>query len=384
MELGPGPIQSLSRQVILLVDDDPAITEALTVVLARDGRTTIACGDVHAAEILLTRYPITHLITDVQFSGEFGFEGLHFLGRIRTLAPRCRIVLMTGHVTDPLVRAAKTLGASEVLSKPFDGAALEEALGSDPIALEGPSEAIFFPTLDEILRGKELTSAYQPILRRTAAGTEVFGYEALTRVRGNWLVGGPETLFDYGQRLNQLAELNLAALDVAIQNSAEIPGAPVVFINLDPVAFRAARLIPILKAATARSGVSPSRIVLEATERSGFTDVAEVRVVFDELRSLGLRFALDDHASAYSHLAVIDDIRPTFMKISSTFGTGFEAHATRARVVKHIVTLAHDLGCESILEGIENESTALAAEAAGVDLMQGYYFGRPKPADQWV
>jgi EAL domain-containing protein (putative c-di-GMP-specific phosphodiesterase class I) len=203
-------------------------------------------------------------------------------------------------------------------------------------------------------------------------------------VRGNWLVGGPEMLFEYAECLNQLSELNLAALDLAIANAAALPGEPLVFINLDPIAFRAPRLIPTIKAATARAGVDPARIVLEATERSGFADVAEVSVVFEELRALGLRFALDDHASAYSHLAVIDQIRPTFMKISSTFGTSFESHATRLRVVHHIVALAHDLGCETILEGIEHETTALAAATAGVDLMQGYYFGRPEPASHWV
>jgi len=200
MELGPAAVPSPSRQVILVVDDDAVITEALPIMLSRPGRTTIACADVHAAELLLTRHPVTHLITDVQFSGDFGFEGLHFLSRVRILAPRCRIVLMTGHITDALVKAAKSLGASEVLAKPFDGADLEHALGDEVIDDEGPPETIFFPTLTEILRSEELTSAFQPVLRRTATGTELFGYEALTRVRGNWLVGGPETLFDYAER----------------------------------------------------------------------------------------------------------------------------------------------------------------------------------------
>lgn len=57
--------------------------------------------------------------------GEGQGKGLHFLSRVRTLAPRCGIVLMTGHVTDALVKAAMSLGASEVLAKPFGAEELD-------------------------------------------------------------------------------------------------------------------------------------------------------------------------------------------------------------------------------------------------------------------
>jgi EAL domain-containing protein (putative c-di-GMP-specific phosphodiesterase class I) len=123
--------------------------------------------------------------------------------------------------------------------------------------------------------------------------------------------------------------------------------------------------------------------VLEVTERSGFTDDDEACRVIDELRELGLRFALDDHASAYSHLGVVNRIRPSFMKISNTFGTDFEQDPTKVHIVRHVVTLAHDLGCRTILEGIETAATAAAAAEAGVDFAQGYYFGRPASVAHW-
>lgn len=375
-----------ARQVILLVDDDPSITEGLSIALERPGRTTIVCSDVQAAEVSLTRHPITHLVTDVQFSGDFGFEGLHFLGRVRARAPQCRIVLMTGQVTDQLVRTAKAFGASEVLSKPFDVDELERALDTDGATLEGPPYSVIrFPPFDEIIRGPELTAAFQPIMRMGPRGAELFGYEALARVRTTpWLPGGPEMLFDYAERRQRLTELNLVAMTRAIEAAALLPGTPLLFVNIDPVVFTSMRLVPTLKAASQRYGVSLSRMVLEVTERSGFTDDDQACLVFDELRALGLRFALDDHASAYSHLAVISRIRPSFMKISSTFGTGFEKDPTRVHIVRHIVSLAHDLGCQTILEGIETESTASAAASAGVDFAQGYLFGRPSAASHWT
>ncbi|HKR62961.1 MAG TPA: EAL domain-containing response regulator [Thermoanaerobaculia bacterium] len=371
------------RQTILLVDDDPVITEALALTLERPGRTTIVCSDVQAAEISLMRHRVTHLVTDVQFSGDFGFEGLHFLGRVRALAPQCRIVLITGYATDALIATAKSFGASEVLAKPFDTNDLERALCAHDVQNDAPYEVVRFPSLDEILINDELVAAFQPILRMTPDGVAPFGYEALARVRGQWLTGGPAMLFDYAERRAQLAELNLVSIARSIEAGAQLPGEPLLFVNVDPLVFTNPKLIPTLHAASARSGVPLTRVVLEVTERSGFENDDEACRVFDELRELGLRFALDDHASAYSHLAVINRIRPSFMKISNTFGTDFEQDETRGRIVRHVVALAHDLGCETILEGIETAHTATAAAATGVDLVQGYYFGRPNPASHW-
>jgi EAL domain-containing protein (putative c-di-GMP-specific phosphodiesterase class I) len=372
------------RQVILLVDDDPSITEGLSIALERPGRTTIVCSDIQAAEVSLTRHPVTHLVTDVQFSGDFGFEGLHFLGRVRARAPHCRIVLMTGQVTDQLVRSARGFGASEVLSKPFNVEELERAL-ADGETCDGPTyNVIRFPTFEEILEGPELTAAFQPILRMGPDGNEPFAFEALARVQGPWLPGGPEMLFDYADRRQQLTELNLVAMTRAIESAALLPGNPFVFINVDPLVFTSSSLVPTLRAASQIHEVPLSRIILEVTERSGFADEDQACLVFDELRALGVRFALDDHASAYSHLAVITRIRPSFIKISNIFGTDFEKDPTRTHIVRHIVNLAHDLGCKTILEGIETEATASAAVSAGVDFAQGYYFGRPSAASHWI
>jgi EAL domain-containing protein (putative c-di-GMP-specific phosphodiesterase class I) len=373
-----------ARQCILLADDDPVITDALALTLEQPGRTTIVCSDVQAAEISLASYPVTHLVTDVQFSGDFGFEGLHFISRVRAIAPRCRIVLITGCATDALIKTAKSSGADEVLSKPFTTAELERALNTADAAHDGGEyRVVRFPPLDEILHGDELTTAFQPIVPMGADGVESFAYEALTRVRGGWLTGGPAMLFDYAERRAQLSELNLVAIARAIETAAQLPGTPLLFVNVDPLVFAGTKLISTVRAASARAHVPLTRIVLEVTERSGFTDDDEACRVIDELRELGLRFALDDHASAYSHLGVINRIRPSFMKISNTFGTDFEQDPTKAHIIRHVVTLAHDLGCRTILEGIETAATAGAAAEAGVDFAQGYYFGRPDTASHW-
>ncbi|MFP5247830.1 MAG: EAL domain-containing protein, partial [Thermoanaerobaculia bacterium] len=353
------------RQCILLVDDDLMITEALSYTLERPGRTTILCSDVESAEIALSRFPVTHLVTDVQFSGDFGFEGLHFLRRVREQAPQCRIVLITGYATDALRNAAIANGAHAVLPKPFETCELEEVFGMEGRALspseesdgraESPSlheyEIIRIPPIEEILRGDALTPAFQPIVRLTADGPAVFGFEALARVRGSWLTGGPVMLFEYAERRSKLAELNVVALTRSIEAAASLSEDSTLFFNIDPLAFDGRKLVPSLMAAAERASIGLDRIVLEVTERSAVPDDEVAGRVFDELRERGVRFALDDHGSAYSHLSVINRIRPSFIKISNTFGTAFEEDETKQRIVRHTLGLARDFGCATILEG---------------------------------
>ncbi|MDP9194864.1 MAG: EAL domain-containing protein [Acidobacteriota bacterium] len=374
------------RQYILLADDDDTITEALSFTLERPGRTVILCSDIDAAEIALTRYPVTHLVTDVQFSGDFGFEGLHFLGRVRAQAPRCSILLMTGNATPSLRQAAGVHGAS-VLAKPFSTAALETALGTPaasettPASWDAPYEVIRIPSIEEILRGDGLSIAFQPIVRLTPNGSTTFAYEALTRVAGNW-VNGPAPLFEYAERRGKLPELNIAMMTRAIEEASALSEDSAIFINIDPLTFCKPQLVPALRRAAARANLAMDRIVLEITERSGFSDDA-AGPIFDELLAAGVRFALDDHGSAYSHLGQISRIRPSFIKISNCFGTAFEEDETKRRIVRHTVALARDFGCETILEGIESDATARAAIDEGVLLAQGFHFSRARAASHW-
>lgn len=370
------------REHVLVIDDDRGVAEGLALLLERNGRTTIVCSDVESAEMVLTRYPVTHVVSDVQFSGSFGFEGLHFLTRIRMLRAGCRIILMTGNASHELRAAAAGLGAATVLEKPFDCDELEAALASTSADDDGEYEMLQVPPIDDVLYGGLLTSVYQPIVRLGDADT-IFGFEALTRIDGAWAAGGPAELFDYANRRAKLAELNLAALGIAVAGAARLPGEAALFINIDPSVFNGGDLTSTVRNAAARHGLPLTRIVLEITERSAFgSDGAAFRAL-DELRECGVRFALDDHGSAYSHLGAINAIQPSIIKISQSFGTGFESDPTRVRIVKHVVALARDFGCRTVLEGIESASTAVAARDLGIELAQGYHFGRPSAASHW-
>lgn len=367
----------MNNQWILLADDDSSITEALALLLERDGRTVIICSDLDSAQIALAHFPVTHLLSDVQFSGRFGYEGLHFLTR-RGPSPLERVILMSGDANPELQRAALAAGASAVLQKPFDIETLEQLLGPFPAEASGDYDVIPFPSIEALLAGHDLHVAFQPIVR--LGGNEVFAYEALARTSGRWAANGPVTLFEYASRRGCLAAMNVTMLRKALAAAHTLPSSAALFINLDPVAFEQPDLAANVIEAAEKGGIDPHRVVLEITERSAFTDEHAAARSFESLRSVGFRFALDDHGSAYSHLGLIEAIGPSFVKISQAFGTGMETDPAKRRIVHHIVGLSAEFGSETIIEGVETSETADEAVRLGVGLAQGFFFGRPQAA----
>jgi EAL domain-containing protein (putative c-di-GMP-specific phosphodiesterase class I)/ActR/RegA family two-component response regulator len=370
------------NECILLVDDDSAITTALAIVLERPGRTVLVCSDIESAEITLEQFPVTHLVTDLQFSGAFGFEGLHFLKAVHARRRACRVILITGYDSDALRAEAIKSGAAIVLSKPFEIEELEAALGTTPNLDDTPARIIHVQSLTDILSGGSLSAAFQPIVHLDA-NARPFGYEALARIRGGWAAGGAAELFAYASRCSRLHELNLKALSRSIEEAGQLPSDAAVFLNVDPAVIETRGFVDSFRALAGTASLPLDRIVIEVTERSGFADERQATGVFDDLRRSGVRFALDDHGSAYSHLALMNQIKPSFIKISNAFGTDAEADETKMRIVRNVISLARDFGCRTILEGIETPDTAAMAMELGIELAQGFHFGRPQPALHW-
>jgi EAL domain-containing protein (putative c-di-GMP-specific phosphodiesterase class I) len=370
------------RQTILLIDDDRQITEALSVVLECAGRTVVVCADVESAAIALDCFDFTDVVSDVQFSGIFGFEGLHFVDRIRAKVPNARMVLMTGYASEALRGAASGYGASALLSKPFDLSELEAVLGA--AQHDGaPYELVRVPSVEEIIAGRRITSVFQPIVSMSGPDGEPFAFEALARVSGGWPLAGVDKLFEYAALRGLAAELSRLAMTAAIEAAATLPGQSLLFINADPPTFSDPRFAAEVIATARRSGISLDRIVLEITERAALGEDAVCRETLRALREAGVRFALDDHGSAYSHLSTISAIQPSFIKISGAFGTGFELDDDKKRIIRNVLGLAQEFGCTTVLEGIETEATATAARTLGIELAQGYFFSVPRDASHW-
>lgn len=372
---------SEESQFIVILDDDGVVTEGLAAGLEREGRTIITCNDVESAEIIVERMHPSHIVADIRLSGQFAYEGLDFIHFVKKHAPDSRVILISGDAPDALQKEGSDRGAVAFLKKPFDlsdlDATIDMLLCSSTSARSGFDRVIRMTPLDDILGSDDLHSHFQPIVR-LGAEPGVFGYESLTRYQTTSPLRDPEVLFKYAARKHRVADLELACTARSLHEGAILSQGSLLFLNIHPDVFALGTLLrDTLVTEAGRSGVALDRIVLEITEQSSLAHTPAVLKTFNDLRDLGIRFAFDDVGVAYSHLPLIDAVRPSFLKVSQHFGTGFEKDETRTKIVMNLLSLASDFNCDLILEGIEDEPTAVMAAHLGIPLGQGFLFGRP-------
>jgi EAL domain-containing protein (putative c-di-GMP-specific phosphodiesterase class I) len=366
-------------QSILIVDDDAALTEGLAEVLQCPGRELIVCSDLESAQLVIERAMPGCVVTDVRLSGPFRYEGLDFISEIRRVSADVPVVVMTGARTGELEREALSRGAAVVLEKPFEMRDLEVWL---PLPKDGEEPTVMrVPSLDHVIRSPSFGPVFQPIVDMSGAGAAtVHGYESLARFHGEFFEN-PATLFEYASRKGRLVDLELACVRHTLAQAAPLAATARLFINIHPVVISSPQLAAALTKALTAAGIAAERIVLEITEQSSLGNSEMVGERCGELRALGFSFALDDVGMAFSHLTHIEQIQPVYLKVSQDFGTDFQVHPSRSKIVRNVLSLARDFDCELILEGIESAETRDAARDLGIRLGQGYFFARPARAE---
>jgi diguanylate cyclase (GGDEF)-like protein len=132
----------------------------------------------------------------------------------------------------------------------------------------------------------------------------------------------------------------------------------------------------------ADSGVRPEQLELEITESTILADPERVHSVLDRLNDMGLRLAIDDFGTGYSSLAYLKSLPVQTIKIDRSFVMGMCEHASDATIVRSTIDLARNLGLHVVAEGVESQEIWDALRAQGCSLAQGYFIGRPMPADE--
>jgi EAL domain-containing protein (putative c-di-GMP-specific phosphodiesterase class I) len=100
------------------------------------------------------------------------------------------------------------------------------------------------------------------------------------------------------------------------------------------------------------------------------------------LKNLGISVALDDFGTGYSSVRYLTIFPFDKIKIDKSFTQGVLTRRDCKAVVASTLALAHGLGTVTTAEGVETEQQLEYMRAAGVDLVQGYLFGRPVPISQ--
>ncbi|WP_288403089.1 EAL domain-containing protein [uncultured Deinococcus sp.] len=157
------------------------------------------------------------------------------------------------------------------------------------------------------------------------------------------------------------------------------PGAALsVAVNVSALQFTRTDFAVTVRCWLERSGLDPTRLELELTERVVLDDVGRSAARMAELRALGVRLALDDFGTGYSSLSCLSRLPLDTLKVDRSFVRGVHADAASGAVVRAIVGLARSFGLRTVAEGIETPEEYRALRDLGCETGQGYLLGLPE------
>ena len=230
---------------------------------------------------------------------------------------------------------------------------------------------------------QQLELYYQPIveLRRN----EVAGFEALMR----WhhpVLGSvpPSTFIPLAEQTGLIVEMGAWALKQACQEAATWPDHIKVTVNLSSVQFEHGDLLKDVKEALSFSGLRSDRLELEITESVLLRDNPETHKLLHKLRSLGVKFALDDFGTAYASLSYLRSFPFDKIKIDRAFIADLDNPKRKdcIAIIHAVAGLAKQMQMSTVAEGVETLDQLDSVTVAGCEEVQGFYFSKPVPANE--
>ena len=128
-------------------------------------------------------------------------------------------------------------------------------------------------------------------------------------------------------------------------------------------------------------GLSAGDLVLEITESVYTGESDQVIAAVKELRSMGFRIEMDDFGTGYSSLGMLTHLPLDALKLDMSFVRSAFGERRDVRMIELIIDIADYLHVPVVAEGVETEEQYLALREMGCDLVQGYYFSKPVPAE---
>ncbi|MCJ8205710.1 phosphodiesterase DibA [Pseudomonas sp. RGM2987] len=239
--------------------------------------------------------------------------------------------------------------------------------------------------LRQALQQQELRVHYQPV--HDLATSRLIGVEALVRwehpTRG---LVSPAEFIPIAERTGLIAQIDAWVMDQACRQMCQWQEAGValsfVAVNVSSRLFAHRELYDQVARVLHDTGLDPACLELEVTESAVMEDPEVALEQMHRLRELGVRLAIDDFGTGYSSLLRLKRLPVQKLKIDQGFVAGLPWDEDDAAIVRVIIALARSMGMQVHAEGIEQREQAAFLLEQACELGQGYWFGRPVPAQQ--
>jgi diguanylate cyclase (GGDEF)-like protein/PAS domain S-box-containing protein len=235
--------------------------------------------------------------------------------------------------------------------------------------------------LREAINSDQLFLLYQPQVNVDT--NRIIGLEALVRwhhpTRG---IVSPAEFIPIAEKSGLIVELGSWVLHEACRQMKEWLDAgvapPIIAVNVSGLQFKApAELEHEISEILAETALPPSLIELELTETVFMEVSREHSDSLQRLRDAGLRLAIDDFGTGYSSLEYLGRIPVNRIKIAQAFMPKLTAKSHNGTIVKASIRMAHELGLDVIIEGVETAEQLELIRSWSGHKVQGFYFSKP-------
>jgi EAL domain-containing protein (putative c-di-GMP-specific phosphodiesterase class I) len=157
-----------------------------------------------------------------------------------------------------------------------------------------------------------------------------------------------------------------------------------VAINISAQQLRHENLLLLVRGALACYELEPDAIELEITESTAMQNPEVTLNILDQLAGMGIELAIDDFGTGHSSLAYLKHLPIKRLKLDRSFVSDIETDANDASICAAIIALGHNLGLETVAEGVETQMQSEFLSRLGCDYLQGYLYSKPLPFDALI
>ncbi len=227
---------------------------------------------------------------------------------------------------------------------------------------------------------------YQPIYR--ALNKKVCGYEALAR----WIdpkrgMISPLIFIEVLEKVHLIHKLDAYIIEQVCKDLRDDIDSGFAYqpisVNLSRLDFELSDIKKVVDTAVAKYNVPKEYIVLEVTESAFASDLESLGDIIRCFREDGYQVWIDDFGSGYSSFNNLQTYDFDFLKIDMNFLRNFDKTPKSKVIIASIVDLAKKLGIHTLAEGVETEDQYEYLKRIGCELIQGYYFAKPMPIEDF-
>lgn len=391
-----GPLTPFADARVLVIDDNPANVALIEAMLTLSGLKTVTTyTDPCEALAELDAMDPDLIVLDLHMPN---VDGYSVLGRLaeRSDGGSLPVLVLTADATPEATRRALGLGASDLLTKPFDTTEivlrvrnlletrlLYRALRHDNLRLreqltgyqllesaERAAWQLARDTIERLIAGGNINMVYQPVFE--LGGLELVGVEALAR----FPEAGSQQLFAAAANVGLGTALEVTAVRAALRALDALPEHAYLAINVSPATVLSGELDDVCRRQVGE------RVVLELTEHVPVEDYDAIASALTDLRAAGVRLAADDTGAGFAGFHHLLALNPDIVKLDISLTRGIDKDPARRALATALITFTHGTGRQLIAEGIETAAELRTLQDLGTPWGQGFHLGRPQPLSQ--